>query len=84
MTDYYDIVLGLIPLTVGGVTAVLAAVGLSVSLAVSVGSLLSVGLIGHAMFVRAPVGEAPSRSGRGDVPPSDAAARRGQHVNSAD
>jgi hypothetical protein len=83
MTDYYDIILGLIPLTVGGVTAVLAAVGLSVSLAVSVGSLLSVGLIGHAMFVRAPVGEAPSRSG-GDVPPSDTAARRGQRVNSAD
>jgi hypothetical protein len=59
MMDYYDLVLGLIPLTAAGTAVTLAGVGVGFPVAVSVGALLSVGLIGHAMFVRAPTGTAP-------------------------
>lgn len=56
MTDYYDAVLALIPLTLIGVTVGLLGVGFSLTAAVPIGASLSVLLIGHAMFVRAPVG----------------------------
>lgn len=54
--NYYDLVLGLIPLSVVGVSGVLLGFGAGVPFAVSVGALFGAGLIGHAMFVRAPVG----------------------------
>jgi len=52
--DYYDAVLGLIPLSVGGISVALLWVGLTMSLAFSTGALIAAGLIGHAMFVRTP------------------------------
>jgi hypothetical protein len=55
MTNYYDLVLGLIPLALGGVAAVLLVVGVSLTTAVGLSGGLSMALIGHAMFVRAPV-----------------------------
>jgi len=56
MTGYYDIVLGLIPLALVGITAVLVVVGdFGLTTAIPLASVVSVGLIGHAMFVRAPV-----------------------------
>lgn len=55
MTGYYDIVLGLIPLALVGITASLLGFGLELTTAVPAASLVAVGLIGHAMFVRAPV-----------------------------
>lgn len=55
MTGYYDVVLGLIPLALTGITGALAVAGLELTTAVPVASLVAVGLIGHAMFVRAPV-----------------------------
>lgn len=66
--DYYDAVLGLIPLSVGGISVALLWIGISMSLAVSAGALVAAGLIGHAMFVRTPAGrpadyDAPSASG---------------------
>lgn len=60
MTGYYDVVLGLIPLTLAGITAVLTVLGVSLTTAVPVASVFAVGLVGHAMFVRAPVDAAPA------------------------
>ena len=54
MVQYYDLVLGLIPLALGGITALLAAVVVSLTLAVPLAAAVSVALIGHGMFVRAP------------------------------
>lgn len=59
MTDYYDIVLGLIPLTVAGVAGLLFVFGVDPSLSVATGSVLSVPLLAHALFVRAPVAATP-------------------------
>jgi hypothetical protein len=55
MMDYYDAVLGLIPLSVGGVSVALLWAGITMSLAVSAGALVAAGLVGHAMFVRTPI-----------------------------
>lgn len=55
MTGYYDIVLGLIPLSLAGLTAILLAAGMSLSLSVPLASVASLGLMGHAMFVNGPV-----------------------------
>lgn len=59
MTGYYDIVLGLIPLAMAGITGGLMAVGVSLTTAIPLASLVAVALIGHAMFVRAPVDPTP-------------------------
>lgn len=55
MTGYYDVVLGLIPLTLAGITGALYATGFELTTAIPLASLVAVGLIGHAMFVRSPV-----------------------------
>jgi len=61
MTGYYDIVLGLIPLALAGITAVLTGVAsLELTTAIPLASIVAVGLIGHAMFVRAPVDSPPT------------------------
>lgn len=59
MAGYYDVVLGLIPLTLIGVSAALMATGMALSVAVPLAGLLVIALIGHAMFVRTP-GQATS------------------------
>lgn len=55
MPSYYDIILGLIPTTFAGLAGALSVTGLEVTLAVVVASIAAVLLVGHAMFVRAPV-----------------------------
>lgn len=55
MAGYYDFVLGLIPLALGGIAAVLTGVGFELTTAVQLGSVAAVALIGHALFVNAPV-----------------------------
>ena len=60
MTGYYDIVLGLIPLALLGISGGLYAAGLAVPTAVSVAGLVAVTLIGHALFVRGPTDPAPA------------------------
>ena len=52
--NYYDIVLGMIPLALLGLTALLVAVGLDLTTAVPLAGGVSAGMIGHAMFVRTP------------------------------
>ncbi len=54
MVQYYDFILGLIPLAFGGITAALTAVGMALTVAVPLAALVAVGLIGHGMFVRSP------------------------------
>jgi hypothetical protein len=72
MTDYYDLVLGLIPLALVSITGVLTLAGVALTVAVPVASLVAVGLMGHAMFVRAPVdslpGDAPATAPARDTP----------------
>jgi hypothetical protein len=83
MTDYYDAVLALIPLTVCVVTAALVGAGVGLPVAVSAGSLLSVGIMGHAMFVRAPLGGTGATTAPATETP-DGAARSNQPVPAAD
>lgn len=63
MTRYYDIILGLIPVTLAGLTVALLLAGLQLTVAVPVSSLAAAGLIGHAMFIRGPVDSRPSPAG---------------------
>jgi hypothetical protein len=55
MTDYYDIVLGLIPVSFAGLTALFLVAGMSLSVSIPLASVVAVGLIYHALFVNAPV-----------------------------
>ncbi len=63
MPEYYDYVLGLIPLALVGVSGALSLGGLGRTPAVSAGGLLAVGLVGHALFVNAPTDERERRAG---------------------
>ncbi|USZ68593.1 hypothetical protein NGM10_02350 [Halorussus salilacus] len=60
MTGYYDIILGLIPLSLIGITAVLSAAGISLTAAVPFAATVPVALIGHALFVNGPVDDITS------------------------
>jgi len=55
MTGYYDYVLGLIPLALFGLTGGLMQTSLSLTQAVPIAAAVAAGIIGHALFVRAPV-----------------------------
>lgn len=55
MVQYYDLILGLIPLALGGITIALLAVGVSLTVAVPLAAVVAVALIGHGMFVNSPV-----------------------------
>jgi hypothetical protein len=63
MTNYYDLVLGVIPLALGGVATLLTVLGIPLTTAVGLSGGLSVGVIGHAMFVNAPVDATPETDG---------------------
>jgi hypothetical protein len=79
MADYYDYVLGFVPLTLVGLTAVLSAVGVDLLVAVPVGASLAGLAVGHALFVNGPDGrrvgaveESPVHSTAADRRPIDA------------
>lgn len=55
MTEYYDLVLGLIPLAFLGLGGGLHFAGFALTSALSIGGLFAVGLVGHALFVNGPV-----------------------------
>jgi hypothetical protein len=55
MVEYYDAVLGLIPVSLFGLGGVLSGAGLSVTVAVLIATLVAAALVCHAMFVNAPV-----------------------------
>lgn len=62
MTGYYDIVLGVIPLSLAGLTALLFVAGMSLSVSIPLASVVTLGVMGHAMFVRAPVGQSATET----------------------
>ncbi len=66
MTGYYDIVLGLIPLAMAGITGVLVLAGFELTTAIPLASVVAVALIGHAMFVNAPVDPVPTETVQAD------------------
>lgn len=66
MTGYYDIVLGLIPLAMAGITGGLMLAGFALTTAIPMASVVAVGLIGHAMFVNAPVDTPPAETVQSD------------------
>lgn len=62
MVGYYDAVLGIIPLVMFGLAGGLYAIGMTLGLAVILGGTVAAGVIAHAMFVRAPIDDAPKGS----------------------
>jgi len=66
MTGYYDYVLGLIPLSLVVISGALTVAGIELTTAVPLASLVAVGLIGHAMFVNAPVSTSPPSASPSD------------------
>jgi hypothetical protein len=79
MADYYDLVLGAIPLTVASIAGSLLVVGVAAALAVAVASTAAAGLVGHAMFVRTPGSAAVEQS-----TPAPAAHTEGPAFEAAD
>lgn len=60
MVGYYDLVLGVVPFTLLGVTGGLYGVGVDLTLAVPLAAAIAALVIGHGLFVNAPVAtEAP-------------------------
>lgn len=59
MIGYYDLVLGLIPLSLFGLTGTLAVGGLTLTTAITIASLAAIAIVGHALFVNAPVDDTP-------------------------
>jgi len=57
MTGYYDLVLGLIPLTLLGLSGSLSMAGVTITSAVTVAATVGLLIVGHALFVNAPVGQ---------------------------
>ncbi|UPM43367.1 hypothetical protein [Halocatena salina] len=60
MTGYYDFVLGVIPLSLFGVSGVLTVVGVETTLSVLVAASIAVAFMGHALFVRTPTDQEPA------------------------
>jgi len=60
MIGYYDLVLGLVPLSLLGVTGSLYGIGVDLAIAVPLAAALAAGVIGHGLFVNAPVEERPA------------------------
>jgi len=56
MPGYYDYVLGLIPLTLCGLTGGLMQTSLAFTQALPIAAAVTIGIIGHALFVRPPTG----------------------------
>ena len=59
MTGYYDLILGLIPVSLLGLSATLFVAGLSLTTAVTAGGLLAVVFVAHGLFVNDPVVSSP-------------------------
>lgn len=70
MMGYYDVVLGLIPVSLLGITGVLAGVGFDLVLAVRLAAVVCAAITIHALFVRAPV-TPDDRNDRPTAPPAD-------------
>lgn len=68
MIGYYDVILGLIPVSLLGITGLLhGGAGLGLTVAVPLAAAVAALFIGHAMFVNAPI-ESVSQPLRPDPP----------------
>lgn len=77
MPAYYDYVLASIPLSLVGVASVLTLAGFGLTQAVSLSALISIAVIGHALFIRGPTptpsgedGQKNTSFGQGDESPA--------------
>ena len=59
MIGYYDLVLGLVPLTLFGVSGGLYGLGIDLAIAVPLAAAMAAAVIGHGLFVNAPVEKRP-------------------------
>lgn len=59
MSEYYDVILGLIPLAFLGTIGGLSLSGFTVTTAVLAAGLVGISLVGHALFVNGPVDTTP-------------------------
>lgn len=59
MVGYYDLILGAVPLSLFGVTGGLYGIGVELTLAVPLAASLAAAVIGHGLFVNAPIDPAP-------------------------
>jgi hypothetical protein len=71
--EYYDMMLGLIPVVFGGVAGGFLALGFGLIVAIPFGGLGAIALIGHAMFVNPPA-DASTRSTPAITASTDASA----------
>jgi hypothetical protein len=75
MAGYYDLVLGLVPLTLLGLTGLLMLAGLGATTAVPLGAGAAGLVVGHALFVNGPVDptqltpETPDATGAAEATP---------------
>lgn len=60
MSEYYDVILGLIPLALLGITGGLTITGVQLTTAVTLAGVVAVSLVAHALFVNGPVDSAPT------------------------
>lgn len=74
MPEYYDYVLGFVPLALVGITAGLSAVGVEFLVAVPVGATAASLAVGHALFVNGPVDTLAGDSPLDDAPVRSTAA----------
>ncbi|MFO7926592.1 MAG: hypothetical protein ACQET5_12225 [Halobacteriota archaeon] len=81
MTDYYDIVLGLIPVSLAGLTALLVSAGMSLSVSIPLASTVTLGLIGHAMFINGPSVPQTSPETGSEIPTDSAESKRNTKAN---
>jgi hypothetical protein len=72
IVEYYDYVLGLVPLALVGITAVLHVIGVATLVAIPVGSVVASLVVGHALFINGPT-DRPA--GRPDDTPTHSAGR---------
>lgn len=54
MVEYYDYVLGLIPIVLAGLSTGLYAIGIGFTIALVAGGASAIALVSHALFVRSP------------------------------
>lgn len=73
MVEYYDYVLGLVPLALVGLTALLHVIGVATLVAIPVGATVASLVVGHALFINGPT-DRPA--GRPDDAPTHSSPRR--------
>lgn len=56
--EYYDLILGLIPASIVAATGILSLLGIGIMISISIGAIIALAIILHALFVKAPTSPA--------------------------